>query len=186
MKSEVRAPGPFSEVEARGAFTLRVTLGAATHGVTIEGDENLLAEIVTESNGKRLMIKNTRSLSLTRALVITVTAPDLTLVRTGGAADVEVRAIDNARFQLDIDGSGKAEATGRTQKLKVYVNGVGTALMAGLATREALVMIDGAGRIELAEPAELEAEIHGAGVVRYSGDGKVTSHIRGAGSIEKR
>lgn len=185
-KSEVRTPGLFSEIEVSGAFVVKVTMKAAAHAVTIEGDDNLLPEIVTRTDGKRLTVTTARSIAPSRPIVIAVAAPDVVLVRTQGAVDLTISDVDNARLQVDLEGSGKATATGRTQKLKVYVKGAGKVEMAGLATREALVMIEGAGSIELADLLELEAEIHGAGTVRYGGDPKVNKLVRGAGTIEKR
>ncbi len=186
VKSDVRTPGPFSELEVSGAFVVKVKLKAAAHEVTIEGDDNLLPEIVTRTDGKRLTVTTARGVAPSRPIVVAVAAPDIALVRTRGAVDVTISDVDNARLQVDLDGSGKATATGRTQKLKVFVKGAGKIETAGLATREALVMIEGAGSIELADLLELEAEIHGAGAVRYGGDPKVTKIVRGAGTVEKR
>ncbi len=165
---------------------MEVALGGEGHAVSIDADDNLLPELRSESDGKRLAIDAARALKPSRRIHVTVEAPDIALLRCHGSIDARVRGIRDARFQIDLLGSGSVEASGSTQKLKVYLKGSGAAHLEKLAIEEALVDVDGSGSADIAAPKHLEAEIHGSGAVTYEGTPVIEQTVRGAGKLSHR
>jgi hypothetical protein len=186
VKSEARTPGPFSEIEVRGDYEVSIRLQADGHRIAVDGDDNLLPEVRTTTNGKRLLIERARSIRPTRRIGIVIAAPDLTLCRCLGSVAVRVSDVRNARFQVDLDGSGSAEAEGSTENLKVFVNGSGSARLEKLACKRALVNVNGSGSADIASPELLEVEIHGSARVSYGGSPKIEQTVRGSGQLVKR
>jgi hypothetical protein len=186
IAKEVRKPGPFSEIELRGSYRVRVVLQSADHSVTLEGDGNLLPVITSTTNGKRLVVESQEAISPSRPIALVIAAPDASLVRCSGANEVTVEKVENGRLQLDLKGAGSLRASGRTDKLKVFVEGAGDARLTELAARHALVMVEGAGTVDLPSLEHLEVEIRGAATVSYAGDPKVKKLVRGAGTLRKR
>ena len=175
---------PFYELEIEGAFRLSIAGGKTAHRVTLEGDSNLLPLITTESNGKRLRISQQGKLRPQLPLAVHLDVPDIKLVRTRGALHVEVRQIDNARFQLDCQGACSAKLHGKTQKLWIYLKGGGNVDALKLPTLQGLVSIQGAGTAKVDVTDNLELLVRGAGLVRYRGNPKIERHLRGAGRLE--
>ena len=184
--TDSRTPGPFAELDLNGAFDVRIELGRERHGVAVDADDNLLPFLVTETNGRRLRIAWQGDVAPTSRPRVSVSAPDLVLVRCSGDVDVRVTDVRNARFQIDLNGGGRAEATGSTQKLKVFIVGSGVARLEALAIDEALVHVSGSGQAEIGAPKHLEVELHGTASVSYAGDPVLESTVRDAGTLRKR
>ncbi len=132
------------------------------------------------------MIARAHELAPSRRIHLAIDAPDVALVRSQGAIDLRVTGVHNARLQIDLSGSGHAEASGSTQKLKVYITGSATAHLEKLAIEEALVNVDGSGAVDIAAPNHLEAEIHGSGKISYQGAPVIEQTVRGSGQLVKR
>lgn len=184
--TEPRIPGRFAEIEAHGDLSLVVSLGGGAHTVTVEVDADLQDAVAVTSNGKRLSIRvDERARPVVRPR-ITVSAPDVALVRSVGAVDTSIEGVRNARFQLDHAGTGTVTARGATQKLKVFVEGAGVLKLEELTAEEALVHVSGNGSAAIAAPRHLEVELHGRGRVSHAGTPTIESVIRDAGKLERR
>jgi hypothetical protein len=184
---EVRTPGPFSEIEVSGDFDVTVDLGEARHEVAIDADANLVAEIRSVANGKRLVVDTAREVKPSRRVKLAIAAPDTALVRTSGSSAVKVVDVANERFRLELNGSGNVEASGTTAQLHVFLVGSAQVHLEKLAVSGALANVDGSGSVELAEPKLLEAEVRGSGTIRYAGTPKITGQwIHGSGRVVHR
>ena len=181
-----RQTKPFSAIDIVGTYVLDITAGKSSHSVVLHGDDNLLEQVTTKSNGKRLMVRSEGRLSPKLPLRLQLDVPDIKLVRTAGAMTIAVSQLSNARFQLDCDGACTATAKGKTQKLKVYVKGSGRVKMAELFTNEALVTVQGSGQVDVHVGKHLEVLVQGSGKVRYRGKPKIDKTIRGAGQVVPR
>ena len=181
-----RKTGPFAELEVQGDFEVTVELGRAQHRVSVTADDNLVGLLRTDSNGRRLHVRFDGDVHPRVRPRLRIEAPDLVLVRCIGTVDLHASQVRNARFQLDLRGTGSAMVTGSTQKLKVFIDGAGTASLEALAIEEALVNVSGNGRADVASPRQLEVELHGNAAVSYSGTPRLESTIRDLGKLTRR
>ncbi len=185
---DVRTPGPFSELEIAGDYQVQIQLGRPSHSLVVDVDDNLVSSLRSVTNGKRLTIDAAHDLRPSRRIKLSIQAPDAALVRLRGSNAVTVTGVANERFQIDVDGGGGTEASGTTEQLKVYVVGSAELKLEKLAVNGgALVNVDGSGSVDVAEPKQLDVEIHGSGRVGYGGAPTITQKvIRGSGQLVKR
>ncbi|MBM4359820.1 MAG: DUF2807 domain-containing protein [Deltaproteobacteria bacterium] len=181
-----RAVAPFYELQLQGEFSVTIELGAPRHAVTVEADDNLLANTSTDSNGRRLSVSFGPAARPTVRPHVRIAAPDLVLVRCEGNSTVELRSVHNARLQLDLKDAGEVTAAGSTQKLKVFIDGRGRAHLEALSVDEALVHVNGSGAADIAAPKHLEVELHGSARVTHAGTPVIESVIRDAGGLLRR
>jgi hypothetical protein len=110
--------------------------------------------------------------------------PEFSL-RLPGAADVNLAALDVDKLKVDMDGSGKIEASGRASNERIRIGGAGEFRAADLAADSVEIKLEGVGNVEVMAREKLDVHISGAGTVRYRGDPKLKSHIDGAGTVER-
>ena len=85
-----------------------------------------------------------------------------------------------------MSGAGLVNLVGEVEKLKVSISGLGEYQGKNLETREAEVIISGAGKAEAAVSDLLEVRISGAGSVDYWGNPRVEESISGLGNVNKK
>jgi hypothetical protein len=112
------------------------------------------------------------------------TGPDFSL-KMPGAADVNLAALDVDKLRVELDGSGKIEASGRASSERIRIGGSGEFRAADLAADSVDVKVTGVGNVEVMARKSLDVRLDGAGTVRYRGDPKLSTHIGGAGTIER-
>ena len=198
----------FDEVEVSGALDVYVRQGDQ-RSVSIEGDENLLKYIVTKNEGDRLEVRTKSGYNLrpTKKMKIFVTSPEFTKLDVSGACNIigenkisareslemEVSGAGDINMEADapdlkasISGSGKIDLKGRTQDFDLNLSGAAKARCFDLMSENTRVDISGAGSAEVYASVKLDAEVSGAGNVRYKGNAaNVQQKISGAGSVKK-
>ena len=184
--TDLRSPGPFSEVEIRGGWKLEVVLQHEGHSVELSGDSNLLPLVTTEIQKHRLVIEVSKSAVPKLPLVAKVHAPDVKLLRNIGSNEVKLRKVDNGSVVVEIEGSGRTVAEGRTHQLKVYLRGAGKAELGAMPAKEAFLMVKGSGTVDLNVSDALEANIKGSAKVTYGGSPKVTKWLSGSAKLQQR
>jgi hypothetical protein len=200
--------GSFDRVEVAGAIDVHVTQGPLAP-VRIEGDENLLRYINVEEHGGELEVKTRSGYNLrpTKKLKVHVSSPNYEKLRVSGACDIigetsvrsperlemEVSGAGNIKMDADapelkarISGAGKIALTGKTRDFEMELSGAGKAVCYDLLAENVKVRISGAGSAEVYASVKLDAQVSGAGNVRYKGDAKdLQQKISGAGSVKK-
>lgn len=102
-----------------------------------------------------------------------------------GSGDVEGSGIDASSVTVSIVGSGDVELSGAAAAVEAAIAGSGDIDLRNLIAVDAIASINGTGDIRVHATGSLDAEITGAGSIRYSGDPDVTdSSINGIGDIE--
>jgi hypothetical protein len=102
-----------------------------------------------------------------------------------GAANVNLAALDVDKLRVDMEGSGKIEASGRASSERVRIGGAGEYRAANLAADSVDVKLDGVGNVEVMARERLDVRLSGTGTVRYRGTPKLSTRIDGTGSIER-
>jgi hypothetical protein len=115
---------------------------------------------------------------------VVMTAPDIRRFSLGGDETLAVAGYSQDELDLDISGSGKISAQGKTRAVKIDVSGDGEADLGKLAVQEARVDISGTGRATVAPTQTADVNISGDGEVNLaSHPATVHSDVSGSGRI---
>lgn len=204
---ETRPVGEFARLDVQGIGNVYVELGDAP-SLTIEAEENLLPYIEVENRGDRLVISSERNKNLipTESVNIYLTVTGLEGVIISGLGNVELPALEAARFTIDLNGAGDIEIESLTaESLRADLSGLGDLQIdagevvsqeisisgsgkydgAGLASQTANIEISGLGSAVVRVSDKLDVSISGAGGVEYYGDPEIDRSISGLGNLEK-
>lgn len=203
--SEKREVNNFTGLDVSGGFEVVLTQGTQ-HSLTIEGDDNLMSEIITEVRGGELNIYTKGSVSPSVKMVAHVTFVNLEDIDISGA--VKVTATNNLKFnRLSIEGSGASKVeffaeistleadfsgastvtmSGKANNLTVGCSGASKLYMAELQSEAASLELSGASYAEVWVTEKLSIEASGASDVRYKGEPKdINSDTSGASKVRK-
>jgi hypothetical protein len=201
--SETRAVSGFSGVELRGVGLAVVTPGGQ-EALTVEADDNLLAQISTTVVGDTLVLE-LRDATPRHPLVYRVTARQITSLASSGAGDIESEGLSGPRLRANLSGAGNIrlaalavqtlesalagagslQASGSASTLNVTMSGAGNLRARDLAARDAQIHITGAGNAVVRVSDTLRVRIAGAGNVDYLGDPRLDREILGAGGVRR-
>ena len=208
IKTEDRHVSEFKNVEVGGAAKVLVSQGDHS-SVKIETDENLLQYIEVSQVGDKVEIREKHGYNLkpTHDIRIYVTAPVFRSIDASGACDIlgqskitnpeslEMHVSGAGDIKMDIDapqlsaevtGSGSIYLKGQTKDVTLDLTGAGHAHCFDLLAENTKVEISGAGSAEVYASVKLDAQVSGAGDVRYKGNASdVNQHVSGAGSVKK-
>lgn len=176
----------------------------ATTKVTVEGQANLIDNLVTEVKNGKWTIKfrdNVRSMDGMR---IYVTMPNVSSLgisgsgdivvenglRTGdlglhisGSGSIKVPSLQGSGVEAHISGSGSVILSGQAQKLEIHISGSGDVDALGLNASACAVHVSGSGDCTVDVKEALDVHISGSGDVRYKGQPRLMSKVSGSGSV---
>ena len=208
IKTAEHAVSEFKNVEVSGAIELYVAQGA-TKPVTIETDENLLQYIEVNQEGNRIVIRSREGINPqpTNKIKVYVTAPVYNSIDVSGASNIngQSKITNTEKMELDvsgagdinmdltapgisadISGAGAVNLRGETKSFDLTLTGAGKAHCFELLSEDTKVEISGAGDADVFASVKLNAEVSGAGSVRYKGGAsQVNQQVSGAGSVKK-
>lgn len=203
-----RSVSGFTRVEAHGAFDVYVSQGSL-QPVKIEADENLMKYIEVEQHGETIEIRNKEGVNLkpTGKMKVYVTSPEFNAIDVSGACDIigQTKITNSERLDMQVSGAGDIKMEVDAPVVKAQISGAGTVNLKGqaknfdldlsgagkarcydLMTENTSVDISGAGSAEVYASLKLDAEVSGAGNVRYKGGASnVSQQVSGAGSVKK-
>jgi hypothetical protein len=202
---ENRTVNTFNSLDVSGAFDIILTQGE-TQSVTIEADENLMSLIRTEVRDNELRIYTKGPIHDCSSMKAYITVKELKEIDISGAVDlqtsgkftqpelkIEGSGASDSKLELavqtlsvDCSGGSKLTFSGTAQEARMEVSGAVDIFAYDLATEKFSLEISGAGKAQINVSKELNAEISGAGDVRYKGNpARVIEDVTGAGSIKK-
>jgi len=208
IRTEDRSVSDFRHVEIGGAA--KVLVSQSDHStVKVECDENLLPYIeviqtgdhikIREKNGYRLIPTHDirvyvatpvyRSIEASGACDILgqtkITNPESLEMHVSGAGDIKME-IDAPQLTAEVTGSGSIDLKGKTKDVTLDLTGAAHAHCYDLLAENTKVEIAGAGSAEVYASVKLDAQVSGAGDVKYKGNATdVNQHVSGAGSVRK-
>ncbi len=176
--------------------------------IKIEGEENLLEYIITETEGNTLSVKTKKGINLktswNKTITITIPFKEIDKVSLSGSGDVmtkdkieannfEVRlagsgdielAIDATAIKAGVSGSGDITLNGKTERLKANVTGSGDFHGFNLQSNDTDASVTGSGDVMVVCNNDLTARVTGSGDIQYKGNPKrEDSKVTGSGSI---
>jgi len=208
VETKERSVSAFNEVEVHGAMDVHVSQGDL-QPVKLEGDENLLQYIEIRQEGNKIKIgpKPGYNLRPTNKLKVYLTSPAYSRLDVSGACNIysdnklsgsqplelEVSGAGDIKVDVDapkvtagISGSGSVEMRGETRDFDLRLSGAGKARCYDMKSENTKVDISGAGSAEVYASVNLNAEVSGAGSIKYKGNaGNVKQQVSGAGSVKK-
>jgi hypothetical protein len=209
--TETRAVTGFQAIATRGSIKLVLRQGTR-EGVTLSGDDNLLAlietRVVDHDGVPTLEIGAKRGISMSPRLPLVANIDLITLKAIGiagggsvtgdalktpvlklsiaGSAKVRLQQLAVDELTTQISGSGDVEFGGRATKLGVSISGSGDVDTRGLDADDVQISVAGSGDAKVTARKTLNVSIAGSGSVVYAGDATVKSSIAGHGSVRKQ
>ncbi len=184
--SDTRTVGPFSRLQIDGSVDADVRVGPA-QSVVVEGDDNLLALVRTETHGDQLQISNTESYNTRMGLRVRITVPRLDAIEVHGSGDVRAEGVHSDSLKVALAGSGDVTVKGTADAVDVSVRGSGDVTVEDLASRTVEVSVKGSGDVRLrGTTGELKVGVQGSGDVNCADlKGRTaTVLIQGSGDVE--
>src|SRR5215218_9368712 len=180
-----REIGPFTSISTEGAFTVEVTC-QKDRSLEVEGDDNVLEFVTAEVSGNVLRLKNTKNYSTNEPVKFRISVPNLEGFSLNGAGHIDIKGMNNERFEIDSNGAPTIFVSGTTKVIDIGVNGAGTINTTKLHASRGVVDANGAARIDLDVADQLDATVSGPSTITYKGDPVVNKTVRGPGKVERR
>ena len=182
---EKRTVTPFTSIRASGAFDVEVTCQKEL-GLEVEADDNILAYVTTEVSHNVLRLDMSKGYSSSERVKFKISVPDLEGLAVSGAGHIEIKGLDNDKFEIDSSGVNTISVAGKTKLIDIDSSGAGKIDSHNLHAARAVVESKGVEQIDLDVSDELDVKISGPSSVYYRGDPKVNKTINGPGKVERR
>lgn len=198
--------GNFNAISVGGAFEVEIKNGPVTE-IKLEADDNIIKYVDIHVSGNTLKVKTEGLNNLNNAhLKVFVTAPNISEIKSSGAATVDIKGVLKNNDKINLDASGAAningevdapeivteasgaaniDITGRTKNYKANASGSGTVRSSGLMSETTKATASGAGTVHVYSSVSMDANASGAGTVHYKGAGNLSQKTSGAESVKK-
>lgn len=186
MTTEQRTVENFDTLEINSYGRL-IIKQADKESLKIEGEENILSNLVTEVENHKLVIKFKNRLNIipTKELIYYLTVKDLTSLVSNGAVSINGEDLSLNNLSIKLNGAEKITISGTVEKQVIEINGAGYYDAKNFSSKDCTVILNGAGGAAVKVSDKLDASIAGAGSIQYIGNPEVTQKINGIGKIEK-
>lgn len=178
-------------------------------GVTLEGDDNILAVIETEVERGSLKLRFTeKNMNVKTKVPLTATVYVKTLekIAVAGSGDVTADQLKSSNFKASIAGSGDVQIKhltadelsvsiagsgdlaiggGKVNTVEASIAGSGDIRVGGLESNKVKVSIAGSGDAVVWAKSDLKVSVAGSGDVKYYGNPEVKKSVLGSGSTKK-
>src|SRR5690242_3332612 len=119
-----RAVAPFTSIVADGAFTIEVTC-QKDQSLEVEGDDNVLDSVSADVSSNILRLKNTKNYSTNEPVRFRISVPNLEGLSVNGAGHIEIKNLNNDKFEIDTNGAPNIVLSGKTKLIDVGADGAG-------------------------------------------------------------
>lgn len=206
LVSETRDVDNFSGVDVALSGDVLVKAGSEFK-VEVTAEESILPYLVTRvESDSSLHVYFSRNVKDVDGLEITVTMPELTLLRLSGSGQVltqgvfdgnvidlelagsgEIRSADLQydNIGVQVSGSGKIDLNGACDEFYGQISGSGEVDALNCPVREAGFQVSGSGSAKVDVSEFLKARISGSGDIFYRGNPQIDSEISGSGKLTK-
>ncbi|MEM1215339.1 MAG: head GIN domain-containing protein [Bacteroidota bacterium] len=176
----------------------------ATQSVTVQGQANIVDQLVLEVENGIWKIKPQNRLRRYDKLTINITVPKMTYVAVSGSGDiytsnafrhdgavtVTASGAGNIQFattasdvDVRISGSSDIRLEGSASSINARISGSGDLMAADFVVAECEIRVSGSGDVEIHANNRLDARVSGSGDVSYRGQPKVYSRVSGSGNV---
>jgi len=178
--------------------------------VILEGDEDVIDDIITEVSAGRLVIKKENwRINMNEKVTIYITMPELEGVGVSGSGRAEIRdAVKTGDLSLSVSGSGKLYTSDIVvSDMKCSISGSGDIIMGGKGTvsradisisgsgnytgeaaklESVEISISGSGNCLVSVSESLKVSVSGSGNVTYTGSPRVDARVSGSGKVRSK
>ena len=177
--------GEFVRIETDSSFQVTVTKGDQ-RGVVVRADDNVIDDVVVETDGDRLSIRVDPGVRLSNSkLEADVVTPELLSVEANGATVVVVQDdFQPDRFEISATGASDVTADLTTTDASVSASGASSLTLTG-NSESVTAEVLGASQMDLGalEVANMEIEVSGASNAAVTVTGKLSASASGASEI---
>ena len=152
----------------------------------VEGDDNVLDFVTAEIRNDVLHLKNTKNYSVNEPVKFTISVPNLEAVSVSGAGNIDIKGMNNDKFEIDSKGAPSITVTGRTKVVNIDTSGAGKIDTHNLRASRAVVESNGVSKVDIDVSEQLDVTVSGPSTVTYRGDPVVNKNVNGPGKVEKR
>jgi hypothetical protein len=209
VETETREVSQFEALSIEYPAEVVIRQGGS-ESVTIQAEDNLLAQLTTRVSNGVLVIRNgepewRQRVDPSETVKITITVEDLRDVDFETAGSVTIDGLETETLTVSLDGAGEITLTdiqadflecqlhgagnihadGAADEVRVEIDGFGSFYGEDLDSSIADVEINGTGSASLRVENQLTAEINGLGSVNYYGSPQVSQQVNGAGSVRQ-
>ena len=179
----------------------------STYSIVLEGQQNILDEVVTlyDNGGLTFRIKDHHSLGNHTPVRVTIHAPGVTAVSVsgsgslnvmsawtgaelsaglGGSGEINLNKVETAVIRVNISGSGSLKAvSGFAGQQHLTISGSGNMNLQNVKGDTVYSSISGSGDMSVWTAYLLDGTISGSGNIYYRGTPVIISHISGSGRM---
>jgi hypothetical protein len=147
--------------------------------------QSLVTSLSKHTVTYRVQAKDLDQLEIKGAGRVEVTGltTDRLVLKLAGAGEVRVEGLAADNLEAELAGAGAIFMSGKVDRQTVLHKGVGAYSALELESREAEVMLKGAGKASVWASENLSAHMKGIGSIEYKGTAKVEKKVSGIGSI---
>ena len=166
-----------------------LTIRTGDHeGLTIEAEDNVVPEILTEMRGSTLVIRYAQQggqmrVRPTQPVRLTLIVKQLQRVDLSGAGNVRVEGLQADHLQTTLSGAGNLEASGTVKQLDAVLSGAGSYQGGDLRAETATITLSGVGGATVWATQHLNVTVSGVGWVNYYGQPQLTRTVTGLGNV---
>ncbi|MFO7557820.1 MAG: head GIN domain-containing protein [Desulfobacterales bacterium] len=182
---EQRQVPPFGEIDINGAFDVAIQ-DQKKNKITVTADKNLLPHIITRVKSGKLYVFSDRSICTTSKLHIDIDNDDIKKIQSSGANDISVSGVKSDRLEIEMDGAGDINLSGKTKLFIVNLSGATDMDAENLRAETVQISLSGAGDATIYASKKLDATVSGSGTVNCSGNPQeIIKKITGAGELNE-
>lgn len=208
INSEKRTTADYDEIKIAGFFDVELVSGKEGN-ITIQGEENLIQYIKTETEKGVLKVftENNINISTNKKMLITIPFENINAVSLSGSGDVSTKntiktnqfktklagsgdvtlIVDATEILADLNGSGDLVLKGNTESLITKLVGSGDIDTTELNAKNADVSVTGSGDATVYCSSNFKARVSGSGDISYKGNPKTKdTKIMGSGDITEK
>ncbi|HEX6716831.1 MAG TPA: head GIN domain-containing protein [Pyrinomonadaceae bacterium] len=183
--SQKRQIAPFTSISTEGAFNIEVTCQKDV-GLEVEGDDNVLDVVTAEVSNNVLRLRSSKDYSVSDPVKFKITVPNLEGLSVSGGGKIDIKGMNNDKFEIDSSGAPAISASGNTKVVDIDTSGAAKIDTHNLHASRAVVDSRGVSKVDLDVADQLDVTISGPSQVTYKGDPVVNKTVHGPGKVEKR
>jgi len=133
-----------------------------------------------------LRLKNNKEYSVSEPVTFKIAVPNLDGLTVLGAGHIDIKGINNDKFEIDASGAPSISVAGTTKVVDIDTTGAGKIDTYNLHETRAVVDSRGVSKVDVDVSEQLDVKIAGPSKVTYKGDPVVNKTINGPGKVERR
>jgi hypothetical protein len=184
-KVQKRDVAPFTSISTEGAFDIEIVCQKST-ALEVEGDDNILNLVTTEVSNNVLRLRKKEDYSILEPVKFKISVPNLEGLSVSGAGNIEIKGMNNDKFEIDSSGAPTITVAGNTKLLDIDTSGAAKIDTHNLHATRAVVDSKGVSKVDLDVSEQLDVKVSGPSSITYKGDPVVNKSINGPGKVERR